>query len=103
MDGPERIEVAGGRVVRLQWPDGLDQEIPVGLLRKACACADCREVHGAGRIRLQVVDPTPPTIDDARLVGGYGINFVFGPDGHRTGIFTWRQLRELQEDRRGTA
>jgi DUF971 family protein len=102
VDAPQRIEVVERRVVRLEWADGLHQELPAGLLRRACACADCREAHESRRIRLQVVDPVPPTVEDAHLVGGYGINFRFGPDGHRTGIFTWRQLRDLREQRPGT-
>jgi DUF971 family protein len=35
------------------------------------------------------------TIAEARLVGSYGINFTFSPDGHHTGIFTFDQLRAL--------
>lgn len=35
-------------------------------------------------------------------MGAYGLKLVFGPDGHRTGIFTWSQLWELA-DRPGTS
>ncbi len=39
--------------------------------------------------------PSLTRIVDAQLVGSYGINFVFQPDGHSTGIFTFAQLRNL--------
>lgn len=102
MEAPVSIEVAGGRAVRLIWEGGEVQELDASDLRRACACATCREPQTTGRIRLQVIDPLPPTIEDARLVGSYGINFVFGPDGHRTGIFTWAQLRALSAPAAGT-
>ena len=35
-------------------------------------------------------------IGDAELVGSYGINLTFRPDGHRMGIFTFNDLRSLQ-------
>lgn len=95
MDAPTSIEIEEKRLVRLIWEDGRVQELDAAELRRACACANCREPETTGRIRLQVIDPVPPSIEDARLVGSYGINLVFGPDGHRTGIFSWRQLRDL--------
>lgn len=97
MNAPTSIEVEQKRLVRFTWEDGRIQELDAAELRRACACATCREPQTSGKIRLQVIDPIPPSIEDARLVGSYGINFVFGPDGHRTGIFSWRQLRDLDD------
>jgi DUF971 family protein len=41
--------------------------------------------------------PEPVTIAEARLVGGYAINFVFTPDAHGTGIFPFRSLQALDK------
>ncbi|MFQ5967914.1 MAG: gamma-butyrobetaine hydroxylase-like domain-containing protein [Acidimicrobiia bacterium] len=34
-------------------------------------------------------------IEAASMVGAYAVNFTFGPDAHRTGIFSFEQLHEL--------
>ncbi|MGI8513951.1 MAG: hypothetical protein ACR2NT_02210 [Acidimicrobiia bacterium] len=38
---------------------------------------------------------TGPPPHSSRLVGAYAVNFEFAPDSHRTGIFTFDQLRQL--------
>lgn len=91
---PARIEVEERTRVRLSWSDDEISEFDAGTLRANCSCADCLRERESRRIRLTVVG-AEPTIEDARLVGDYGIAFVFGPDGHRTGIFRWDQLAIL--------
>lgn len=81
-------------MVRLTWTSGDVHEFSAQTLRNACACADCLRERERRTLRLTVVG-AEPTIDDARLVGDYGISFSFGPDGHRTGIFRWDQLEAL--------
>ncbi len=96
MEAPTRIEVLEqGRAVVLTWEDGTVQELAAPLLRAACPCAECREPAGADRIRRLVEGPAPVEIGDARLVGSYAVNFVFRPDGHHIGIFSWDHLRTL--------
>jgi DUF971 family protein len=64
-------------------------------LRRSCPCADCRtERENPPKIRLTVIG-SEPTIEGAHLVGDYGLGVTFGPEGHRTGIFTWQLLRSL--------
>lgn len=96
MEAPERIEVVGGEMVALAWPDGLTAELSAQQLRDACACADCR-ADDTSRRTLRLVVPMLVTITDAEIVGGYGLRFSFAPDGHHTGIFTFDQLRELAD------
>ena len=45
----------------------------------------CREPEGAWRVAVLLKGPIEVKIGDARLVGSYGINLTFRPDGHRTG------------------
>ncbi|MEP7198518.1 MAG: DUF971 domain-containing protein, partial [Chloroflexota bacterium] len=69
-------------------------------LRQKCPCASCRPwVHGVGAI-----GETPDTVKkskgdiaragDVSLVGNYALNIQFA-DGHGTGIYTWKYLREM--------
>ncbi len=95
MEVPARIEVEGGERVALTWPDGAHQELTARVLRAACPCATCRDPAGAERAKLTLGGPVPVTITDAKLVGDYAINFVFAPDGHHTGIFSFDYLRTL--------
>lgn len=92
---PERIEVDGGTEVIVDWDDGTATRLSAARLRQLCPCAGCKE--GPGRRQLEAVleGPEPVTIEAASLVGAYAINFVFGPDGHGTGIYSFRGLHEL--------
>ena len=92
---PLRIEVIEGRTVLLTWEDETSGEISAETLRAACMCATCREPSGEAATRAVLDGPVPVTINQAALVGGYAINFVFGPDGHGTGIFPYTTLHDM--------
>lgn len=92
---PERIEVSGGTDVVISWTDGTTSSHGASQLRAACQCAECREPAGIKRTEAILAGGEPVTITEAKLVGGYAINFVFGPDGHGTGIFPYPALRAL--------
>lgn len=94
-DVPERIEVIAGREVVLTWPGGETSTLSAARLRGACQCAECREETGRRATERVLGGPEPVTIEDATLVGGYAVNFVFGPDRHATGIFPFSVLRGL--------
>lgn len=94
---PERIEVVEQAQVILTWEDETTSVLTAAQLRGACQCAECREEPGRRQTERVLSGPEPVTIEDARLVGGYAINFVFGPDHHATGIFPFPALRSLDE------
>ena len=96
MDKPARIEIEGGTQMLLVWQEGAEQRLSARELRAACPCAGCREPEGAQRIAIVLRGPIEVEIGDAKLVGSYGINLTFRPDGHRTGIFSYEYLRGLQ-------
>jgi DUF971 family protein len=95
MKVPARIDVEGGTRVVLTWEDQTQTTITARTLRAGCLCADCRSEEGPPRIAAVLGGPVEIMIKTARLVGAYAINFEFAPDSHRTGIFTFDQLREL--------
>jgi len=95
VDVPDRIEIDEGTRVALTWADGAVTQLTAERLRAACQCASCREPAGIEQTAAILEGPTPVTITDAKLVGGYALNFVFGPDGHGTGIYSFPTLRSL--------
>lgn len=97
MPEPLRIEVADKTAVTIEWDDGVVSHLDATELRGACMCAGCREPAGAAATRAILTGDVPVTIEDARLVGGYAVSFVFGPDNHGTGIYPFAALRSLGE------
>jgi ATP-binding protein involved in chromosome partitioning len=96
VDKPTRIEIEGGTQMLLVWQNDTEQRFSARELRAACPCASCREPEGAQRVAVLLRGPIEVGISEAKLVGGYGINLTFRPDGHRTGIFSYDYLRSLQ-------
>jgi DUF971 family protein len=97
MDVPDRIEIDNGTDVALTWSDGVVSRLTSADLRAACQCATCREPAGIEHTASVLAGAEPVTIAEARLVGGYAINFVFAPEGHGTGIYPFTALRDLAE------
>jgi len=82
---PARIDV--------EWDDGHMTSFPTAELRRLCPCAQCvNEMTGARMLDPKTV-PDDLTQVDVALVGNYAITVQFA-DGHQTGIFTFRFLRE---------
>lgn len=90
---PKAIRRRNGRI-EFDW-DGVGHTASFGMrsLRLACPCAACVE-EMTGR---PILDPesVPPQVqaDAIELVGAYGIRIRWS-DGHATGIYTFRGLRE---------
>jgi len=95
---PTRIQQSGPRELSILWSDGVESVYPVRELRLACACAQCvDEWTGAGRLEPASVpeDVHPRAIQP---VGRYAIQIDWS-DGHDTGIYPFRRLRELAASR----
>lgn len=62
-------------------------------LRLHCPCAGCRGARDAGRVPWpEPSSPRPLRIDDAELVGAWGLGLRWN-DGHQAGIYPWEALR----------
>ncbi len=91
---PTRIEQRGPRQLAITWSDGVESVYDVRALRLACSCAQCvDEWTGEGRLDPAAVpdDVRPCAV---RPVGRYAIQIDWS-DGHDTGIYPFRRLREL--------
>lgn len=95
---PEKIEVRGGEEVSLSWPDGTESVVSARTLRGGCRCATCRDPSGMAATAAVLDGDSPIRIAETELVGSYAVSFVFEPDGHGTGIFSFELLRMLGED-----
>ena len=90
---PEAIDVTAEDALRIRWPGGPEVTIPAVRLRDLCPCAGCVE-EGTGR---KLLDPAtiPPDIRPLEIapVGSYAIQIRWS-DGHNTGLYSWRTLRD---------
>jgi DUF971 family protein len=82
------------RRLRVRWHDGHVSEFEPRYLRLKCPCAGCVE-EMSGR---PILDPASVPDDvhplAIRYVGRYALQFEWS-DGHGTGIYPFRTLREI--------
>ena len=88
----------GARTLEIDWDDGITTTYRHVVLRGFCPCAECQghqgpiewvqgtEIRGEAALELNSLEE----------VGSYALQLAWG-DGHRTGIYSYRYLRELAE------
>jgi ATP-binding protein involved in chromosome partitioning len=94
---PTKIEQRGPRTLGIDWADGAASALDVRELRLACGCAQCvDEWTGAERLDESAVplDVHPLKISG---VGRYAIQIEWS-DGHASGIYPFRRLRQLGDE-----
>lgn len=94
-ESPTEVKVKRAeRVLLLTWPGSVTTSIPLRMLRQACRCAHCiDERTGQPTLDPETI-PTGVSVTNMRPVGNYAIAFTF-TDGHDTGIYSWKYLREI--------
>lgn len=95
---PIRTEVISNELA-LVWSDGQESYLALEKLRRACPCATCGgEPDVMGEIQRPNVSYGPHSFElrSFRFVGGYALQPTWN-DGHDTGLYTFRQLRALDE------
>jgi DUF971 family protein len=95
---PKVITKSDPRRLRIEWQDGTLSEWSAQELRNLCPCAWCVDEHSG--VRQHDASRTSADIEtrNVSLVGRYALSLGFS-DGHDTGIFTYRMLREAGERR----
>jgi DUF971 family protein len=96
---PVRVEVIGSELA-INWSGGAESFIPLEKMRRACPCAGCGgEPDVMGRVERPQVSYGPQSFElrGIRFVGGYALQPTWN-DGHDTGLYTFRQLRALEEN-----
>lgn len=79
------------RMLEVDYDDGRSFRLPAELLRVESPSA---EVQGHGGEKTIVAGKSGVGLEAAEPVGNYAVRLIFD-DGHDTGIYTWRYLREL--------
>lgn len=93
---PREIKHEDDSTVAIVWGDDRQCRYKAAELRRACPCAQCvNEWTGERMLRPETI-ADELEIRDLSLVGRYALNFRWS-DGHETGIYSFRYLRELCE------
>jgi DUF971 family protein len=97
---PREIAQEGGAGLSVTWGDGRVCRYGAAALRRVCPCAQCVNEYTGERMLDPATISDALTVESLDLVGRYALNFRWS-DGHQTGIYSFRLLRELceQEDR----
>ena len=93
---PREIKQESNALLRITWADGQVCQYGAPQLRRACPCAQCVNEWTGQRVLKPELVSEELTIDEFDLVGRYALNFRWS-DGHETGIYSFRYLRELCE------
>ncbi len=83
------------RRLEVAFDDGTRASLPAEYLRVESPSAEVQG-HGADQ-KVTVAGKSAVGISGLEPVGNYAVRILFD-DGHDTGIFTWRYLRELGQD-----
>jgi len=108
VERPVHLDLDRERGLTVEWADGSRSFFPVAHLRRLSPSADARTLRESLASNPLTVLPAsavsrgPMRAERAELVGNYAIRIEFS-DGHRTGIYSWTYLREIDPDRRAPA
>ncbi|MER3427714.1 MAG: hypothetical protein C4336_09985 [Armatimonadota bacterium] len=93
---PREIAQEGAAALRITWSDGRICRYRAADLRRLCPCAQCVNEWTGERILCADTISDDLTIQDLELIGRYALCFRWS-DGHQTGIYSFKYLRELCE------
>jgi DUF971 family protein len=95
---PREIMQEGDAGLRITWGDGHVCQFNAPDLRRSCPCAQCVNEWTGQRVLKPEAVSDELVISEIAIVGRYALNFRWS-DGHETGIYSFRYLRELCEQR----
>jgi DUF971 family protein len=80
----------------LTWDDGASTSATAQVLRQQCPCAACVDEWTNKRTLDPNRVPADIRIQSLQPVGNYALTMTFS-DGHGTGIYPWRLLRDITQ------
>ena len=93
---PREIKHEDDFTVSITWGDDRQCRYHAADLRRSCPCAQCVNEWTGQRVLKPESISESIEIQDLSIVGRYALNFRWS-DGHETGIYSFRYLRELCE------
>ena len=91
---PREIKQEDDSTLSIAWGDERRCRYRVSDLRRACPCAQCVNEWTGQRVLKPETISNEIMINDINIVGRYALNFRWS-DGHDTGIYSFRYLRDL--------
>jgi DUF971 family protein len=98
---PAHLELDRARGLTVRWADCTESFYPIDYLRRMSPSAEARTLRREMAHNPLTVLPAAPggegavlTAVEAQLVGNYAIQIQFS-DGHKTGIYSWDYLRQI--------
>ncbi len=93
---PREIMQEGEAGLRITWADEKICHYTAPALRRACPCAQCVNEWTGQRVLNPENISDQLSVASVEIVGRYALNFKWS-DGHETGIYSFRYLRDLCE------
>src|SRR5262245_44033271 len=94
---PRQIKQEDDFYLSIAWGDGHRCRYRAADLRRSCPCAQCVDEWTGQRMLKRETVSDQITIGDISIVGRYALSFRWS-DGHDTGIYSFRYLRDLCGD-----
>ena len=91
---PTQIVEESDSEISINWSDDAETRYTAVQLRRACPCAGCVDEWTGKKTLQEGAIPEDLTFKHTSIVGRYALNFHFS-DGHDTGIFSFKFLRDL--------
>ncbi len=96
---PKSIKRVSRYLLEAEWPDGFRATIKTEALRDECPCAECcgefGERKGTAGL-MKIYKEGRNDLKELIVTGNYAIAAAWG-DGHDTGIYPWKLVREIFE------
>lgn len=93
---PKQIIEESDSEVSIKWSDDSETRYSATQLRRSCPCATCVNEWTGEKILADGDIADDLSFSSISIVGRYALNFHFS-DGHDTGIFSFKYLRDLSE------
>jgi ATP-binding protein involved in chromosome partitioning len=95
-DRPSQYRLDENGRLALKWSDGLTANLEPYNLRLSCPCALCVDEDTGRRTLDPKSIPLDVVVTGVEAVGNYAVSLDF-TDGHNTGIYKWKYLRQLAQ------
>lgn len=93
---PTQIIEESDSEVSIKWSDDAETVYSAPQLRRNCPCASCVNEWTGEKILKDENIADDLVFSRITIVGRYALNFTFS-DGHDTGIFSYKFLRDLSD------
>ncbi len=94
---PSTISRPSPFILRIDWSDGVSTSILLEKMRDECPCAMCKGEQIMGQqvsFGMKMFAPGMNDLEKLVPVGNYGVQATW-KDGHDTGIYPWKLLRQI--------